>query len=154
MNENDNRPPAESPQDLEELARKYQSTSFADVDSEEVEIEPSRMPMVSRSIRMEQSVMSEIRKVAAKQGIPVTQLMRQWVQQGLDRARTDEPATFNTGSVVITSVTSESVRVSPEGIRSIRQSIRGRYEHSSQVTETRTRQTRIGMLMRQNPESQ
>lgn len=156
MKENDSRPQVESHQELEELAQKYQSTSFVDVDSEEVPIEPSRMPMVSRSIRMEQSVMSEIRKVAAKQGMPVTQLMRQWVQQGLERAKAEESSTPNAeaSSVVITSAESESVRVSPERFRSLRKTVRGRYESSSQVTVTRTREAKIAKLMHRHTEAQ
>ncbi|WP_329413589.1 BrnA antitoxin family protein [Streptomyces sp. NBC_00704] len=142
------RPQAESPQELNELALRYQSTSIVDMESEEVPIESSRMPMVSRSIRMEQSVMSEIRKVAARRGIPVTQLMRQWVQQGLEQAQAEESASnvhpaHWAASVVITSAAEESTQVSPEQVRLFTRTVRGRYElgavRTALTSGTRTR---------------
>ncbi|WP_425245823.1 hypothetical protein [Streptomyces sp. NEAU-NA10] len=86
---NENESPNRSESDLESLAEYFQSASLADMESSEVEVEPSRYPMVSRSIRMEQAMMSEIRKVAAQRGVPVTQLMRQWVREGLERAKSE-----------------------------------------------------------------
>ena len=79
-----------SEREMEALADYFQSTSLADMESSEVPVEPSSYPMVSRSIRMEQATMSEIRKVAKRRGVPVTQLMRQWIRQGLEQAKAEE----------------------------------------------------------------
>ncbi|MEU6282092.1 hypothetical protein [Streptomyces sp. NPDC047028] len=76
--------------EMEALADYFQSTSLVDMESTEVSVEPARYPMVSRSIRMEQATMSSIRKVAKQRGMPVTQLMRQWIRQGLEQARAEE----------------------------------------------------------------
>lgn len=75
--------------ELQVLAQYLDSTSLADMESTEVPVEPARYPMVSRSIRIEQPVMAEIRSAAKRLGIPVTQLMRQWIHEGLAKERGD-----------------------------------------------------------------
>ena len=89
---NEEQTPVQSENKMESLAEYFQSTSLADMESSEVEVEPARYPMVSRSIRMEQAAMSEIRKVAKRRGMPVTQLMRQWIRQGLEQAKAEDAA--------------------------------------------------------------
>ncbi|MCQ1576677.1 BrnA antitoxin family protein [Streptomyces parvus] len=75
--------------ELEELAEYFQSTSLTDMDASEIAVEPARYPMTSRSIRMEQAMMQEIRTVAKNLDLPVTQLMRHWIKQGLEREKAD-----------------------------------------------------------------
>jgi len=72
----------DSEKDLESIARYYEETDTSDLVGEEVQIETSRRPMVSRSIRLDRGTMDELKKIADAKGVGVTQLMRGWI---LDR---------------------------------------------------------------------
>jgi hypothetical protein len=69
--------------DIRQLAEFFDAHSTADLPGEDVEVEPAREPMVSRSIRIEYKTMLMIRKIATDRHVGVTQLMRQWILERL-----------------------------------------------------------------------
>ncbi len=73
-----------SDDEIERLATRYDTTDTTTLEGEEVELEPARDVMVSRSIRFDRQTMDRLRAAAAQREVGVTQLMRQWLVDRLD----------------------------------------------------------------------
>lgn len=77
------RTPPDPGASIQQIAEFYDTTDTTTLDSVEVELEPSRAPMVSRSVRMARSDMDALRVLAKARNAGVTALMRQWVLERL-----------------------------------------------------------------------
>lgn len=72
----------------EELARFYDEHDLTALHpGEHVEARAVREPMVSRSVRFDRETMRRLRAVAARRGLGVTRLMREWI---VDRLEVEE----------------------------------------------------------------
>jgi hypothetical protein len=87
---------AELPRTPEEMTAFLDGLRFTEASVEA----PPRLdeaPMVVRSLRLSVDTETRARRVAAERGVPVTSVMREWIEQGLTAAETatreDDPVT-------------------------------------------------------------
>ena len=79
---------ADLPRTPEEMAAFLDGLRFTDTPAEA----PPRLeaaPMVVRSLRLTADIEARARKVAADRGVPVTTVMREWIEEGLTAAEGD-----------------------------------------------------------------